>query len=451
MSNDYFDSADYTPLVANTLARAESVNAIATAVVTGFDVLPGALPLKQGRVTYAADSGAADAYVVTLTHAPPAYVAGMFVLMKATNANTGASTLNVNGLGVKTIKRYDLSSLQAGDVPAGAYCVLGYDGTYFQLLWPIGGIVIAASAQAAAAAVSAAAALASQSAASTSASASATSAAAALVSELAAAASAVLASSYAGSALRAYLGTVTGTDTITSAYVITAYSTGQLIDFIAAGTNTGAVTININSLGAIAIVDQAGTALVAGMIVSGRRYTATYNGTHFRLAGPDASQAVAEAATDNVARMTALRTSQQVQATIASQAEAEAGVVNTTLMTPLRSAQAISALGGDIFTLYGTTQTANAGFKGAMDCSSTARTLDLMAAPAVGQKSILFKKVGTKTLTININGGKKVQLRDGTIQTGGTVTISGPYAGIGRFDYVGTIAAGTTEVWSLSL
>ena len=57
-----------------------------------------------------------------------------------------------------------------------------------------------------------------------------------------------------------------------------------------------------------------------------------------------ASQAQAEAATDNATLMTPLRTSQQVQANRASQAQAEAGSDNTTLMTPLRTSQAITAL-----------------------------------------------------------------------------------------------------------
>jgi hypothetical protein len=57
-----------------------------------------------------------------------------------------------------------------------------------------------------------------------------------------------------------------------------------------------------------------------------------------------ASQADAEAGTDNVGYMTALRTKQAIDANtpeIASQADAEAGVNNTKFMTPLRTKQAI--------------------------------------------------------------------------------------------------------------
>lgn len=57
-----------------------------------------------------------------------------------------------------------------------------------------------------------------------------------------------------------------------------------------------------------------------------------------------ATQAQAEAATDNTTTMTPLRTSQQVQYSRATQAQAEAATDNTTLMTPLRTSQAITAL-----------------------------------------------------------------------------------------------------------
>jgi len=83
---------------------------------------------------YAADTGITDAYVVTLNPTPTAYVVGMVVTFKAANTNTGASTINVNGLGIKTIKKNITADLSAGDIPAGAMLPLVYDGTYFQLI-----------------------------------------------------------------------------------------------------------------------------------------------------------------------------------------------------------------------------------------------------------------------------------------------------------------------------
>lgn len=69
--------------------------------------------LGKGVASYAAggafytDSGAADAYVLTTVggkQAPAGYFDGMTVEFITTNANTGASTVNVASLGVKDVK-----------------------------------------------------------------------------------------------------------------------------------------------------------------------------------------------------------------------------------------------------------------------------------------------------------------------------------------------------------
>jgi hypothetical protein len=81
-----------------------------------------------------------------------------------------------------------------------------------------------------------------------------------------------------------YLTSVAGTNTITASVSgLTAYAAGQTFRFVAAGNNTGAVTININSIGAKAITKQGTTALVSGDIVSGSTVAITYDGTQFQL------------------------------------------------------------------------------------------------------------------------------------------------------------------------
>ena len=84
---------------------------------------------------------------------------------------------------------------------------------------------------------------------------------------------------------------VTGTDTLagTLTPTPTAYATGNLFSFVAVNTNTGAATININSLGAKSITKLGSTALAAGDIVSGRIYLIEYDGTRFQLINPSAS------------------------------------------------------------------------------------------------------------------------------------------------------------------
>lgn len=191
MANNYFDSGDYTPPNPNTLARAADVSNLSTAVEAGFDRVPDEAVLKQDRVTYVADTGAADAYVVALSTAPASYVDGLRLSVKITNANTGACTINVNALGAKSIKRPTGSDPSSGDLLAGAIVDLRYDGTNFQIIGYLGADVTAAAASATAAASSASAAAASATAAASSASSASSSATSAASSATAAAASAV--------------------------------------------------------------------------------------------------------------------------------------------------------------------------------------------------------------------------------------------------------------------
>lgn len=84
------------------------------------------------------------------------------------------------------------------------------------------------------------------------------------------------------------IATVTGTDTLTGSLTpaIAAYATGNLFSFVAANTNTGAATINLNSLGAKSITKFGSTALAAGDIVSGQVHLIEYDGTRFQLINP---------------------------------------------------------------------------------------------------------------------------------------------------------------------
>ena len=87
------------------------------------------------------------------------------------------------------------------------------------------------------------------------------------------------------------IATVSGTDTLTGTLTpaLAAYATGNLFSFVAANTNTGATTINLNSLGAKSITKSGTTALIAGDLVSGQVYLIEYDGTRFQLINPSAS------------------------------------------------------------------------------------------------------------------------------------------------------------------
>lgn len=82
-----------------------------------------------------------------------------------------------------------------------------------------------------------------------------------------------------------FLTLVSGTNAITATAAVgmTSYSTGQRFSFVAAGANTGATTININSIGAKSVTKNGTTALVAGDIPSGAVVDVVYDGTQFQL------------------------------------------------------------------------------------------------------------------------------------------------------------------------
>ncbi len=82
-----------------------------------------------------------------------------------------------------------------------------------------------------------------------------------------------------------YIPTVGGSAnaiTLTSGYSVAAYAAGQTFRFIAASTNSGAVTIALDGLAA-KDVKVALAALTAGMITAGQMITVTYDGTQFQM------------------------------------------------------------------------------------------------------------------------------------------------------------------------
>lgn len=80
-----------------------------------------------------ADGGAANAYTLTPVDPLPGYTARTLVVFVPTADNTGASTLNISGLGAKSIVSVSGNALAAGDLTAGRYYSAFYDGTKFRL------------------------------------------------------------------------------------------------------------------------------------------------------------------------------------------------------------------------------------------------------------------------------------------------------------------------------
>ena len=181
--------------------------------------------------------GTATAYTITLSPAITAYVAGQRFLFIAGLTNTGAATLNVNGIGAKNIFLQSTNAAApTGYIRANQICEVVYDGTQFQL---------------------------SQS-------------------------SAEIQSNSA-----TYLGQSTGTANaivLTPSPAITNAGYTGCFGFYwfakDATANTAACTINISGLGVINLTDNAGGALKAGMLQPSSFYLLRLNGANAYIVNP---------------------------------------------------------------------------------------------------------------------------------------------------------------------
>lgn len=185
--------------------------------------------VMQDQAAYAADTGTANTYAVAPVPAYGAYFTGLVIQMAPANANTGTSTLNVNGLGAITIKMPDGSNLpQNAMVTTGEYH-LQYNGTIFVLMNPNPYVTNRLLTQA----------------------------------------------TDTGSA-NAYA--------IAPSPSIGAYAAGQIVTLIPAHANSGASTIAVSGLAAKNILNQDGSSLASGQLLTTGIYVLEYNGTAFVLA-----------------------------------------------------------------------------------------------------------------------------------------------------------------------
>jgi hypothetical protein len=87
--------------------------------------------VQQEGYIYAADTGAANAYAITLSPAPT-ITAGSVITFQAAHANTTASTVTVNGTSYPLTKN-GASALVGGEIAANQVVTAKSDGTNFQL------------------------------------------------------------------------------------------------------------------------------------------------------------------------------------------------------------------------------------------------------------------------------------------------------------------------------
>lgn len=248
-------SKDYTDSVA--IAGAPNANTTTKGIVeeatqaevdaktqtggTGAELFVNPSNLRATKYNdYAADAGGTDAYAITLTPPITAYTTGQVFQFKANTANTGACTLNVDGLGAIAIKKGVSSDLDTGDILANQIVQVQYDGTSMQF----------------------------QS----------------------------LTANTANFATKAQVQTGTllyGSDAVgTDSYAITlspapsSLDVGMVVNFKPLVSNTGAATLNVNGLGAKSIFKNYNQQLNNGDIQSGQMISLMYDGTNFQMQSP---------------------------------------------------------------------------------------------------------------------------------------------------------------------
>lgn len=233
------DGNDTTKGIYERATQAELENNTSAGSTTAPLVVTSGRYTARLYVGYAADAGGSDTYTATYAPAPTQWLAGMFFLLKCNTINTGAATFNPNGLGAKTIKKIIATGkvdLDNGDIAAGQTIMLEYDGTDAVLMT-------------------------------------------------------VPARAYVSQAGTELFAIATGGDSyavnITPTYV--GFQIGQVIRFKADTGNTGAATLNVNSIGAKSIFRPDGSALADGDITTGQIVEVAYDGTNFLMLSPVAN------------------------------------------------------------------------------------------------------------------------------------------------------------------
>ncbi|WP_374211064.1 hypothetical protein [Enterobacter roggenkampii] len=85
--------------------------------------------IQRSTMTYAADTGVANAYVVNINPGILTLSDGMVVNFKATNANTTSSTLNVCSLGAFPVLNKFGQTLIAGEIASGSHVTVKWSAS----------------------------------------------------------------------------------------------------------------------------------------------------------------------------------------------------------------------------------------------------------------------------------------------------------------------------------
>ena len=116
-----------TDLLGQNSTGAADSNTIDTIIQNLTGILARAYGDQGGLGTV---GGSANAITLTSLSTYQSLASGMQIAFKASAANTGAATLNLDGLGVKKIRRKGDTALVAGDIAANGRYLLQYDAAY---------------------------------------------------------------------------------------------------------------------------------------------------------------------------------------------------------------------------------------------------------------------------------------------------------------------------------
>jgi|GEM_PF-4029840 len=97
----------------------------------GVTAAQAAHAIINNRDGYGSTTNSGNAYSVTLDPAPTALVAGLRATVRINVANTGAVTINVNGLGARSVLKSNGTAMTANSLRANSVYSLVYNGTNF--------------------------------------------------------------------------------------------------------------------------------------------------------------------------------------------------------------------------------------------------------------------------------------------------------------------------------
>lgn len=129
----YWDGNNYwlVDFSSNGFAGPGRFKGSSSTVVCGDNINRSVTSLLSSNPTYGAATGT-NTYAVSFSPAITQYYTGVVYNILFANANSGAATLNINGVGAAAIQRRNVA-VTAGQIPAGSTLGLLYNGVAFQI------------------------------------------------------------------------------------------------------------------------------------------------------------------------------------------------------------------------------------------------------------------------------------------------------------------------------